>query len=389
MAEGMRGQNIVCFAKDWTEDPTSNNHVMRLLARDNHLWLNSIATRTPSLGSASDVDKIKRKLKSFVDGPKEVTPGLSVFTPLVLPFPHSTAAVLANRQILRGTVAFQKRRLHMDDFQLWSFIPTAVEYFGHLGESLRVYYCTDEWSQFSYVDSARIVKMERRLMEMADIVFCTSRTLLETKKAFNPETHLASHGVDFAHFSQTLDENTAMAPELAGMKGPVLGFFGLIHDWIDIDLIGYLAQQRPDWNLVMIGSVKVDNSRWTQQKNIHWLGRKSYESLPSYCRGFTVGLIPFVLNELTRNVNPIKLREYLSAGLPVVSTNLPEVALCSEWCDVALTKEQFLAACDKAIAEDSPAARRKRADAMRAEDWDNKVAQLGEHIERVKMQKRR
>ncbi len=387
----MTGENIVCFAKDWTEDPTSNNHVMRLLGRDNKvLWLNSIATRTPSLGSSSDVDKIKRKVKSFIEGPTEVSDGLSVFTPLVLPFPHNKLAVAANRQILRGTVSMFRRQLEMqDDFQLWSFIPTAVEYFGHLGEALRIYYCTDEWSQFSYVDSKRIVAMERRLMEMADLVFCTSRTLLETKKAFNKETHLASHGVDFAHFSQALKESTAIAPDLQGVKGPILGFFGLIHDWIDLDLIAFLAEKRPEWTIVMIGKAQVDISRYQHLSNILWLGRKPYESLPSYCRAFTVGLIPFALNELTRNVNPIKLREYLSAGLPVVSTNLPEVALCKEWCEVARNKEEFLQLCDKVIGEDDDTARQRRVNAMRAEDWDNKVAQLGEHVMRVKRQRGR
>jgi hypothetical protein len=134
----------------------------------------------------------------------------------------------------------------------------------------------------------------------------------------------------------------------------------------------------------MIGKVSVDNTRWKHLSNIHWLGRKPYESLPSYCKGFDVGLIPFAINELTRNVNPIKLREYLSAGLPVASTNLPEVALCKEWCDVANTKEEFLAQCEAALKVGSPEQRRKRAEAMRIEDWDNKVAQLGDHVMKVK-----
>jgi glycosyltransferase involved in cell wall biosynthesis len=376
--------NIICFAKDWSEDPTSNNHVMRLLARDNEvLWLNSIATRAPKLSSGSDMAKIRRKLKSFADGPQRVTDHLSVFTPLVLPFPHSRAAVMLNQQILRATTAYFRRRLGMGDFQLWSFIPTAVEYFGKLGESFRVYYCTDEWSQFSYVDGARVTAMEEELCRKCDIVFTTSRTLLEKKRPWNRETHLASHGVDWAHFARALAPETVVPSEIAGLKHPVLGFFGLVQDWIDIDLIGWLAQQRPDWTIVMIGKVAVDHSHLKDIANIKWLGRKPYEELPAYCKGFDLGLIPFRINELTRNVNPIKLREYLSAGLPVVSTHLPECAQYPEWCTVADTREQFLSACDRALAEDSPEARRHRSDLMRAESWEHKVAELGNHILRV------
>jgi glycosyltransferase involved in cell wall biosynthesis len=385
----LSGANIICFAKDWSEDPTSNNHVMRLLARDNEvLWLNSIATRTPKLSSGSDMAKIKRKLRSFADGPQRVDTHLSVFTPLVLPFPHSRAAVALNQQILHATTAYFRRRLGMSDFQLWSFIPTAVEYFGKLGESFRVYYCTDEWSQFSYVDGARVTAMERELCQRCDIVFTTSRTLLEKKRPWNRETHLASHGVDWAHFARALAPDTVVPAEIAGLKRPVLGFYGLVQDWIDIDLVGWIAEQRPDWTIVMIGKVAVDHSRWARTPNIKWLGRKEYAELPAYSKGFDLGLIPFRINELTRNVNPIKLREYLSAGLPVVSTPLPECAAYPEWCTVAGTREEFLAACEAALAADSPEARRHRSDLMRAESWEHKVKQLGDHILRVQQQKR-
>lgn len=386
----MNDANIICFAKDWSEDPTSNNHVMRLLARDNDvLWLNSIATRTPKLSSGSDLTKIRRKLRSFIAGPQKVDERLHVFTPLVLPFPHASAAITVNRQILRATTGLFRRRLGMERFQLWSFLPTAVEYFGHMGEALSVYYCTDEWSQFSSVDGARVTAMEREMCRRADVVFTTSRTLYEAKKGWNEETHLASHGVDHAHFARALELKTAPPPELAAVKGPVLGFFGLVEDWIDLELIGWLAAERPDWTIVMIGKVAVDHSRFANVPNIKWVGRRPYEELPRWCQAFHLGLIPFRINELTRNVNPIKLREYLSAGLPVVSTPLPECAQYPEWCTVADTRAQFLAACEAALASDSPAARRHRSELMRAESWEHKVHQLGEHILRVQEQRRR
>lgn len=385
----MRGQNIVCFAKDWTEDPTSNNHVMKMLARDNRvLWLNSIATRAPALSSGSDLGKIARKLKSFMQGPTEVAEHLWIYTPIVLPFPHSLLARRVNAQILRQSIGRLRRRLGMDSFQLWSFIPTAAPYVGTLGESLSIYYCTDEWSEFSYVDTNHIVEMERGLCQKADLVFTTSRTLLERKGRWNPNTFLASHGVDQGHFAQALAEETTVAPEIDGLKRPILGFFGLIEDWIDLELFAYLAEKRPDWNLVIVGRSKVDVTRLEKLPNVKLVGRQPYADLPRWCKAFSVGLMPFKLNELTRNVNPIKMREYLSAGLPVVSTNLPEVAFYKEWCAVAHTPEQFLAACDAAITDDSPTRRQARSDAMKKETWEEKVKELGAHIEQAQARKR-
>jgi glycosyltransferase involved in cell wall biosynthesis len=394
----MRNQNIICFAKDWTEDPTSNNHVMRLLAKENQvLWLNSISTRTPDFSSGRDLQKIVRKLQSFAKGPSAIENGLRVYTPIVLPFPHSDMATTVNNQILNTTMKILRRRYSMNDFQLWSFIPTAVKYVGKLGESLVVYYCTDEWSQFSYVDSEKIVKMEKELCERADIVFTTARTLLERKKQYNPETHLASHGVDVAHFMKALAPETKVAPEIAGLTHPVIGFIGLVQDWVDVELFAYLAEKKPNWQIVIVGKALTDISILKKYSNIQLLGRKAYEDLPHYCKGFDVGIIPFRMNELTRNVNPIKLREYLSAGLPVVSSDMPEVrhamdaavaAGHRDFVHVATSHAEFLAMTERALAEDSPAARQRRANEMKAESWEKKVEALGEHIERVKAKKR-
>lgn len=385
----MNGENIVCFAKDWTEDPTSANYVLRMLARDNDvLWLNSIAARTPSLASGSDRAKIVRKLRAFFEGPQRVEPRLSVFTPIVLPLPHSETAVAVNQRIIRATIWALRQRLGMKEFQLWTFLPTAVRYVGKLGESLVVYYITDEWSQFTNVNGGRIAMMEQELCRRADIVFATSKTLVERKKQWNPETHLASHGVDHAHFARALDPTVKIPADVALLGRPIVGFFGLVQDWIDLDVVAHLAEKRPHYSIVMIGKVQVDRSRLDRYKNIHWLGRKPFESLPAYCKAWSVGIMPFVLNELTRNVNPIKLREYLSAGLPVVSTDIPEVRHYPG-CAVARDRDEFVAQVDRAIAEDTPEKRRQRSESMRGETWDAKVALLGEHVQRVAAAKRR
>jgi len=392
----LQGENIVCFAKDWSEDPTSNNHVMKLLARDNRvLWMNSIATRAPSLTSRRDLGKIVTKLKSFVKGPITVEDQMDIYTPIVLPFPHSRLAGRINEQILKQSLRLLRNNRDMDEFQLWSFIPSAAKYIGKLGESLVVYYCTDEWSHFSSVDKDKTMALERELCQRADIVFTTASTLLERKRIYNPETHLALHGVDQAHFARALDPETELAPELRELPRPIVGFVGLIQDWVDIELIRHMAQRHRDWTLVLVGKSLVDLSSIERLPNVRLLGRKPYDSLPSYLKGFDVGIIPFVLNELTRNVNPIKLREYLSAGLPVVSTDIPEVAryvrgagTLANACTVATTHEEFDAAVEYALANDSPAARRARSEAMLEETWERKVAVLGEHIKRVRAKRR-
>ena len=391
----LQGENIVCFAKDWTEDPTSNNHVMKMLARDNRvLWMNSISTRAPSLTSSRDMGKIVTKLKGFMRGPVRVENQLDIYTPIVLPFPHNRLAVRLNQQILKSSIDLLRRNRGMDDFQLWSFLPSAANYIGKMGESLVVYYCTDEWAHFSGVHRDKTLELERDLCQRADIVFTTASTLLESKQIYNPETHLALHGVDQAHFARAMDPETELAPEMCGLPHPVVGFVGLIQDWVDIELIKYMAERHHDWTLVIVGKSLVDVSSIERLPNVKLLGRKPYESLPTYLKGFDVGIIPFKLNELTRNVNPIKLREYLSAGLPVVSTDMFEVARyvksqgeLEHACTVVTTHEDFDAAVVRALATDTPERRAARSHAMLAETWERKVAVLGEHIQRVRAKK--
>jgi hypothetical protein len=382
--DGLQGQNIICFAKDWSEDPTSCNHVMRELSRHNKvLWLNSISTRSPNLASGRDLGKIQRKLAAFLQGPRAVSESLSIYTPLVLPFHKSKAAVAINRFILRATIAVLCRRLRMRDYQLWTFVPTSAFYVENLGQKLLVYYCTDNWPQFSAVDGKQMEQLVKSLATRADVVFATSRPLVEQLKQHNSETHLASHGVDYSAFARATLDETAIPEDLAALPGPVLGFYGLIEEWMDQDLLLYLAHRHPEWSIALVGRVCVDISRLKNVANIHFLGRKPHTELPNYCKAFTVGLIPHLVNELTTHMNPIKLREYISAGLAVVSTALPEIRYYPDHCTVAESYEEFEQAVETIIRTDSLQQRRMRSLAMRGETWDRMVNQLGNTVVRT------
>jgi glycosyltransferase involved in cell wall biosynthesis len=223
-------------------------------------------------------------------------------------------------------------------------------------------------------------EMEIRLIKKADTVFVTADHLYRDKVQFNKNTFLVEHGVDHEHFSQVLKGELSIPSDMQGIKGPILGFFGLIHEWIDLDLIEYVARAMPEWSIVMIGKCSIDISRFKPYNNVVFLGQKPYESLPAYCRAFDVGLIPFVVNELTINVNPIKLREYLSSGLPVVSTSLPEVEKYHDIVQMAATYEEFVAKVEHILTVDSPGMHDQRSLRMASETWLGKVEYISQCV---------
>ncbi|MEY4764747.1 MAG: hypothetical protein RI907_1420 [Pseudomonadota bacterium] len=389
---GLRGQNIVCFAKDWNEDPTSCNHVLRNLAKHNKvLWVNSISTRAPNLASGRDIKKIFRRVSEFligfIKGAQPVGDQMWLFNPFVLPFHHSPWAVKLNQAILRFTIGVQRRRLGMKDFQLWTFVPTSAEYVGRLGESLVVYYCTDEWSGFSFVDGKRMESLVQDLSTKADVVFATSRTLVTKLSAYNANTHLASHGVSYEMFAQALKNDLPLPEDVSSLKGPVLGFYGLIEEWMDQDLLAHLARKHPEWTILLIGKVCVDTQKLAPHSNIKFLGRKPHHALPAYCKAFDVALIPHKVNKLTIAMNPIKLREYMSAGLKIVSTDLPEMKLYPEHCITAASYDEFEQGVVRALADNSAAGRQARSAPMARETWEYKVLELGEIVKQSQQTK--
>jgi glycosyltransferase involved in cell wall biosynthesis len=278
-------------------------------------------------------------------------------------------------------------RLGMRDFHLWTFLPGVADYVGTLGESLAVYYCVDEWSMFSYIDRDRTVAAERMLLDRVDCVFAINHALAENKRAINPETHVSPHGVDHALFASAFDAATRVPDDLAGLPRPIIGFYGTLQDWVDLELVAHVARRHPDWSVVLIGQSLVDTGAVNRLANVHLFGRRQHHELPAYCKGFDVGLIPYRIDERMTYVNPIKLREYLSAGVPVVSTAVPEVRRYERWCAVAGDPDGFVRAIEEALAGDSPERRRERSRIMEGETWRARVAEVARIVDQVAAKK--
>ncbi len=372
---------IIAFSKDWTGDHTSNHHVLRELAKTRRvLWINSIGTRAPSLASGRDLGTIRRKLTEVAKAAQNVENDLWVVTPLVLPMAKSPAMRMLNRLLIKTLISAARRRLDIEAFELWTFLPNVADYLDQ-GQAVTVYYCVDEWSLFEYLDKDTTVNAERELLKRTDIVFAINRSLADAKRPFVPSTFISPHGVDHALFSRALDPATTLPDALAAIRKPRIGFVGTLRDWVDLELIAHIARSRPQWSIVLVGRKLMDTTVIDGIPNIHLIDAVPHDELPRYFAGYDVGIIPYRRQARMTYVNPLKLREYLAGGLPVVSTPLDEAGKYPGMCAVAEDRDDFVAAIEHALRIDSPAARRARSEAMRAETWKARVDRVEKHID--------
>ena len=380
----IEGRIIICLASSWDYDPTSKHQIMKILARHNDVvWVNYHGTRRPTF-SRADFQASCSVLRRFLGGITRVTPTMTQITPLVIP--GATGPILS-RVHQRMLIAQIRRAIRSvpnarnKPRQVWSFAPDVPYLAGKFNEECFLYYCVDEHSQFEGVDEQAILRAENELIDRADIVVTTSEALRKAKSVRRPDVSLVRHGVDFDHFAAAWRKPLTCPADLASVPRPIFGFFGLIHFWIDCALIARVARLRPEYSFVLIGDCKRDVSTLERLPNVFLLGRRSIDVLPQYCAGFDAGLLPFVDSPLTRTVNPIKMHEYLAAGLPIVSTPLPEAEPFLGPITIADTAQRFAEACDQALATDYPGRRQEISKVVEKESWLPKVERLSEMIE--------
>jgi UDP-galactopyranose mutase len=290
---------------------------------------------------------------------------------------ESTCAIAA---LVRSLFRSKKIEEHI----AWYYTPMALDYTRHLDPTLAVYDCMDELSLFRGAP-ARLIENEEELFRRSHLVFTGGVSLFEAKRRQHDRVFPFPSSVDSEHFAKARRLPDS-AEDQIGIARPRLGYAGVIDERIDIDLIGRIAEARPDWQIVMLGPVvKIDPATLPRRANIHWLGMKSYQQLPVYFAGWDVAMMPFAINDATRFISPTKTPEYLAAGLPVVSTPVRDVE--RQYGTLGLVRiargpAEFLAAAEQSLTYGMGLKWRERADAyLRTMSWDRTWGEMNGLIE--------
>ena len=333
----------------------------RVLFIEEPMYLDDV--RTPSLALTLPMPRVHRAVPMLPSTLRER-------------YDESIAAV---RELVRGEMAPGRPLAGLFERPIqWFYTPMpAPAMIGAFDERAVVYDCMDELSKFRFAPTA-LVDRERLLIASSNVVFTGGYRLSQSKRKLHDNVHFFGCGVDVEHFGQARDGALPVPQAIASLGTRVMGYYGVIDERIDYELLAKLAAAYPDVSLVMIGPVvKVDPRELPQRPNIHWLGQRQYDELPAHLKGFDVCLMPFALNEATEFINPTKTLEYMAAAKPVVSTAISDVLHhFAEAAEVGMSHDEFIAAVGRSL-EQPDAERIARGLAMACNStWDRVVASM-------------
>ena len=305
---------------------------------------------------------------------------LHLVSPMMVPWFKPAIRRFNRASILRKYEQLCTKHEITDPIVITTF-PYNVDFLKCVTGGVKLYYCVDDFLDYPGVNHADWAVMEADLVRSVDGIIVTSRDLERKRTTSCPLLHLP-HGADFEHFHDGA-LRAKPEPRMEAIKRPIIGFFGLISEWVDRELIVKLSEARPECSFVLLGRAEVELGRLTTRPNVHCLGWVPYAELPRYARYFDVGLIPFVLNQLTRAVNPLKLMEYLALGLPVLATRLPELESIAGPIHLAVNFDEFRSGLAKILAGDAKAIAAEAVQVARENTWDARVEQLSEFLEEL------
>ena len=383
--------DILCISSiDWDFIWQGHQEIMSRLAASGHrvLFIENTGVRPVRV---SDLPRVRQRLRNWrrsTRGFREERPNLFVHSPLVLPLPYSRLARWLNMRIMLRSLRQWMRATGFVRPVAWTFLPTplARDLLDALAPVATIYYCIDDFASSS-ADARRVVASEQALFRDADLVFVTSQKLRDRAQQQRPDVHLFPFAVNLAGFEKVRNTDAPMPEDLAGLRRPVAGYVGGLHQWLDQDLIVAAAKRLPDVTFALVGPAQVDVSKLQNVANIHLFGQRDHADVPRYVKGFDVGLVPYRITEYTANVYPTKLNEYLAMGKPVVATDLIEIRRFNQdhgdIVRVAATADAYAGAIRDAVAPAPPAEVSRRMTVAASNSWERRLEAMTALIDEV------
>ena len=370
--------SFLCFGgEDWWYH--NRGHIgfqltRRFARRGKVLYVNSIVMQKPNLRKGGKfMQKLVRKLKSIFKGVRKVDDNFWVYSPFSLPFHHIPAARMINEKILKFQLTMVMRRLGMKMPVVLVACPAACQTALVMPRRCLLYQRSDLYEAFPGVDRRIIASYDRRLKREADLTFFVNRKMLADEHTQCKRSIFLDHGVDFEMFSRS--ESRRIVPDdLRDIPGPIVGYFGTVNSHtVDVDLIARVAGLMPHVSFVLVGPVSDDYEMLTSMPNIWMTGKKTYEQIPVYGRCFDVAIMAWQKTAWIESCNPVKLKEYLALGKPVVTTYFTELENYLDVVYTADTPEEFAASIKQALQEDSLLLAEQRKQKVSNATWDSKA----------------
>ncbi|MEN6384939.1 MAG: glycosyltransferase [Phycisphaerales bacterium] len=369
---------IVCFGgEDWWYH--NRGHIdFQLMRRFAEyctvLYINSIVMQKPKLSQGSDfLKKVIRKSKSMLNGLQKTDAGFYVFSPLSIPLHHINEARKFNDFLvgLQSALVCEKLKIHKPI--VWVACPPAANIALNMQKSSLIYQRTDKFEDFPNIDANIIKKYDLKLKKTADITFFVNENLYNNEAGECKKAVLIDHGVDFESFASA--ENIEHVPEdIKKIPKPIAGFFGgMDSHTFDMDFMEKTIEAAGDISFVFIGKCSIDCKNILSKSNVHMLGQKPYEQIPHYGKCFDVAIMPWKQNKWIEACNPIKLKEYLALGKPVVSTPFPVLDKYQSIVYTANTPQDFAQCIFKAINENDHIKKSFRRQTVQGETWEKKA----------------
>jgi len=339
---------------------TNKQHVAVQLAGAGYrvFYIDSLGLRRPS-ASKQDIKRILRRLFKFFKGVHQSRKNIWVWSPFVVPLQGYSFFRWLNKFFLTLLLKYHLKKMGFKQTILWTYNPLTTQLLYINAFEKIIYHCVDEIKAQPGMYTKLMDRAERELAKQSHLVFTTSPKLTQTRSKYNPNTYYFPNVADYDHFSVACNPDTVIPNDLLKISGPRIGFIGAISEYkLDFDLLRFVARSCPSWSIVLIGGIG-EGDPWTDVSalqnipNIHFLGQRPYAELPCYLKGIDVAILPNKLNEYTEAMFPMKFFEYLAAGKPVVTVDLPALHKYKDIICITRSQRDFIHGIQDALNEDS------------------------------------